>query len=165
MLCPCPRAGDRSFNKSILARLVFGQELGHGFALGADEMAGKVLGQQRIALGAGDGFLGVLAMFVLRTRESDQRGGKFHLCVRAAQSERPFSPGRSRRHLRLDRGPIAYRPSCAAGSVRSIVYRFPLDSRRRTRPARRSGPEDSAEVARAWSRARSSFAASGSLRA
>src|SRR3989440_6133137 len=91
----CAPARERRISPLVkrFSTLAFGQELGHGFGLGADEMAGKVQGQERIALGAGDGSLGVLVVFVLCTRESDKRGGKFHLCVRAAQSERLFHQG------------------------------------------------------------------------
>src|SRR5881396_3020655 len=80
----CVPARERRISPLVkrFSALAFGQKLGHGFGLGADEMAGKVQGQERIALGAGDGSLGVLVVFVRWTRESDQRGGKFHLCVR-----------------------------------------------------------------------------------
>ena len=47
--------------------LVLYEQLGHGFGLGANEVRRKVLGQQRIGLGPGDGLLGVVAVFLLRT--------------------------------------------------------------------------------------------------
>jgi len=53
-------------------------------------MACEVLGQEGIGFGSGDGSQRVLAVLILWVRESDQRGGKFHLCVRAAQVERFF---------------------------------------------------------------------------
>ncbi len=79
-------------------QLFFGQEFGHRLGLGTDERAGEVLSQERVGLRAGDGFLGVLLMFVCRAGESDQRGGKFHLRIvstwgGAAQGERLLDQG------------------------------------------------------------------------
>src|SRR5882672_7400277 len=71
---------------------VLGEQFGNGFGLGTSETACEILGQERIALGASDGFLRVFAVGVARTGKGDQRGGKFHLRVvatlrGAAQSE------------------------------------------------------------------------------
>src|SRR5260370_2856994 len=61
--------------------LVFCEQLGQGLGLGADEAGRKVLGQERIGLGARDGFERVLVVFILWAGESDERCGEFHLQI------------------------------------------------------------------------------------
>ncbi len=46
--------------------LVLYEQLGHGLGLRADEVCGEILSQQGITFRAGDGFLGVVAVFGLR---------------------------------------------------------------------------------------------------
>ena len=96
------RSGGRPHEKRSMSPLVgrfswlvFGEELGHGFGLPANEVRSEVLREERIALGAHHGFLGVLAVFGLWTGKGDEGSGKFHLGVvamksGAAQGQRPF---------------------------------------------------------------------------
>src|SRR6267378_7502241 len=77
---------------------VLREHFGNGLSLGTNETACKILGEERIALCAGDGFLGVFAVGIARAGEGDQRSGKFHLRVVAilgwvTQSERLFHQG------------------------------------------------------------------------
>jgi hypothetical protein len=57
-------------NYASLYGQILHQYLGHSL-VGPEEVRGEILGKQGIGFGAGDGFLGVLAVLSLRTRESD----------------------------------------------------------------------------------------------
>src|SRR5260370_39591126 len=55
-----PRDQHAASLQQTTGALVLYEQLGHGFGLGADKAGRKILGQQRIGLGAGNGLLGVL---------------------------------------------------------------------------------------------------------
>src|SRR5258708_13763613 len=67
-------------------------------------MRSEVLRKERIGLRARNGSLGVLAMFVLRTRKSYQGGGKFHLRVVAVDGRAAQRDGFFHQSVAVDAG-------------------------------------------------------------
>ena len=77
----------------ILGRGCTSQYLRDGLAsISTTEVAREVLRQQRIARRTGHRFLRVDLVRFERTVDGNERGGKFHLRIRATQADRFFHP-------------------------------------------------------------------------
>src|SRR5258708_15834117 len=89
-------------------------------------MRSEVLRKERIGLRARNGSLGVLAVFVLRTRKSYQRGGKSHLRILAVDSGAAQRDGFFHQSVAVDAGSGSGIHTHAVGHLWPILSDPPL---------------------------------------
>src|SRR5262249_57232736 len=84
-----PGQSGSGYRKSLLAAFPgLSQSFRHRLIRVPEEVNAQIAGEQGIGLGAGDCFLRVLEMVVLRSAKSHQRRRELHLRVVSAQSQR-----------------------------------------------------------------------------
>jgi len=122
--------------------------------LGADEAGRRLLGQERIGLGAPMAFWACCRCSScgperVMSAAANSICGVIGVKSSSAHGQRLFLTWRNRRHLRRALGSMRM-PSVMCGRFchYATACRFPRDSRRRTRFSASEWPEDSAAVAR-----------------